>query len=367
MLDEFGDPLHLMIPRSRILVRISVQARRNMASPDIGVRLRNHLGLDFAATSATREGHAPGAMKAGETVTVDFHFEIPELYPGAFSFSPWVAEGSDGICDSIDNAITVQMARGDGPVYGYVQVPCRIELNRIRRQGKRSRTLSECLNLPVSASFRNWLTRTFLMNIWRATVSRNRLQRMEPASQFSMLAADRLWTAGIGGIGTAVTGTDISAEAVSMHVNGMAPGLAFLQLPARRCLSAAFDLVVAFEVIEHLDRWQELLAEANRVLKSSGVLLVSTPNRDYYAESRGEAGPNPFHRHEFDYDEFRRLLEAVFPYVRIWTQNHAEAIVFAPPERRFRGSGIVRLGRSGGSALLYGGMQPVAHRAPSFQ
>ena len=133
MLDEFGDPLHLMIPRSRIVVRISVRAKRDLNSFDIGVRLRNHLGLDFAATSATREGHASGALKAGAAVTVDFHFEIPEFYPGAFSFSPWVGEGTVGdggvICDAIDNAITVQMARGDGPVYGYIQVPCRVELD----------------------------------------------------------------------------------------------------------------------------------------------------------------------------------------------------------------------------------------------
>ena len=33
------------------------------------------------------------------------------------------------VYDIIDNAITVQMARGDGPVYGYIQVPCRVELN----------------------------------------------------------------------------------------------------------------------------------------------------------------------------------------------------------------------------------------------
>ena len=129
VLDEFGSPLHLMIPRSRILVRISVLAKKHLALPDIGVRLRNHLGFEFAATSAAREGNAPGPIAAGATVTVDFHFEIPELYPGAFSFSPWVAEGPGTLCDAIDNAITIQMARGEGPVYGYIQVPCRIEVN----------------------------------------------------------------------------------------------------------------------------------------------------------------------------------------------------------------------------------------------
>jgi ABC-type polysaccharide/polyol phosphate transport system ATPase subunit len=126
VLDEFGDALHLMIPDTPILVRITVRANRYLEQPDIGIRLRNHLGLDFAATSAVREGHAPGPMNAGESVTVDFHFEIPELYPGAFSFSPWISNGP--VCDAIDNAITVQMARGDGPVYGYIQMPCRIEV-----------------------------------------------------------------------------------------------------------------------------------------------------------------------------------------------------------------------------------------------
>jgi SAM-dependent methyltransferase len=106
----------------------------------------------------------------------------------------------------------------------------------------------------------------------------------------------------------------------------------FLQAACERLPFAdgSFDLVTAFEVIEHVERWQEMLTEALRVLKSSGVLMVSTPNKAYYAESRGEAGPNPFHCHEFEYEEFRSALGAVFPHVRMWTQNHAEAIVFAP-------------------------------------
>lgn len=133
--------------------------------------------------------------------------------------------------------------------------------------------------------------------------------------------------------GASVTGADISAEAVAMARERYA-GIRFVEAPCEALPldAASFDLVTAFEVIEHLERWQELLREAGRVLKADGVLLVSTPNRDYYAESRGTAGPNPFHVHEFDYPEFRDALGAVFPHVRIWTQNHAEAIVFAPQE-----------------------------------
>ncbi len=128
VLDEFGDPLHLMVARGRMIVRITVRANRDLNEPDIGFRLRNHLGLEFAATSAMREGTAPGPLKEGQEITVDFHFEIPELYPGAFSFSPWVGE-RNLMCDAIDNAVTMQMARGEAPVYGYIQAPCRIEVN----------------------------------------------------------------------------------------------------------------------------------------------------------------------------------------------------------------------------------------------
>jgi SAM-dependent methyltransferase len=94
--------------------------------------------------------------------------------------------------------------------------------------------------------------------------------------------------------------------------------------------AGAFDAVVAFEVIEHLENWRELLSEAARVLGPAGQLIVSTPNRLYYGESREE--PNPFHVHEFDYTEFRAELEAVFPHTMIFFENHGNAITFVPAE-----------------------------------
>jgi lipopolysaccharide transport system ATP-binding protein len=141
VMNEFGEPLHLMMPDSRIVVRISLRAHAELRRPAAGFMLRNHLGLDFAETATEREGRALAPMNAGEIATVDFTLDIPELYPGAFSFSPWITDvnadeqpdtneaGGRQVCDWIDNAITVQMARGALPVYGYVHWPCRIELN----------------------------------------------------------------------------------------------------------------------------------------------------------------------------------------------------------------------------------------------
>jgi hypothetical protein len=91
---------------------------------------------------------------------------------------------------------------------------------------------------------------------------------------------------------------------------------------------ASFDLIVAFEVIEHLEDWRGLLMEARRLLASGGQFIVSTPNRLYYTESRGAEGANPFHVHEFDFEEFRTELSAVFPHVALFLENHVEGVAF---------------------------------------
>jgi ubiquinone/menaquinone biosynthesis C-methylase UbiE len=83
-----------------------------------------------------------------------------------------------------------------------------------------------------------------------------------------------------------------------------------------------FDLITAFEIIEHLEHWKDLLAEARRVIQSRGLFLVSTPNKLYYNESRAPVGPNIYHVHEFEFAEFRDALREFFPHVTILQQNH---------------------------------------------
>jgi hypothetical protein len=58
--------------------------------------------------------------------------------------------------------------------------------------------------------------------------------------------------------------------------------------------------------------------------------VISTPNKLYYTESRGPHGANPFHVHEFTFDEFRQELNAVFPHVSLFLENHIEGVTFQP-------------------------------------
>lgn len=130
-----------------------------------------------------------------------------------------------------------------------------------------------------------------------------------------------------------VVALDLAAEAIDIARSRYAsPRLEFLRADCRALpfASAAFDLVVAFEVVEHLGEWEKFLAEARRVLSGAGELVISTPNRLYYGESRET--PNPFHVHEFDYEEFRESLGRHFPRVEIFLENHTESVVIAPFE-----------------------------------
>jgi ABC-type polysaccharide/polyol phosphate transport system ATPase subunit len=132
VLDEQGRSLQLLEPSSSIVVRISARAKDSLPMPMVGFMLRNQLGMDFAGTNTAREGTPLPPLHAGDTVTVDFHLELPELYPASFSFSPAIADGplsGYAMCDWIDNAIALQMSRTEGQIYGYVHLPCRVEIN----------------------------------------------------------------------------------------------------------------------------------------------------------------------------------------------------------------------------------------------
>ncbi len=129
------------------------------------------------------------------------------------------------------------------------------------------------------------------------------------------------------------TGIDVSSDAIAYaQEHYPLPNATFLTASATALpfSPASFDLITAFEVIEHLEHWKDLLIEARRLLHPTGTFLVSTPNKIYYAESRANQGPNPFHTHEFEFTEFRDALAAVFPNVTVLLQNRLESQAFYP-------------------------------------
>ena len=130
--DPAGRPVHFMEPDTLLTVRVSFRARTLLADPVVGVLIRNHVGFKFAGADSARENVALPRCAPGEICTVDFQFAVPELYPGNFSFSPYVKAGpvSDAnVCDWIDNALTLQMSHKGRQIYGCIHLPCRVSVN----------------------------------------------------------------------------------------------------------------------------------------------------------------------------------------------------------------------------------------------
>ncbi|HTY32981.1 class I SAM-dependent methyltransferase [Mycobacterium sp.] len=122
----------------------------------------------------------------------------------------------------------------------------------------------------------------------------------------------------IAGVARRVVAVDYDAAAVA-HVRGRYPrvevmqaNLAELPLP-----DASVDVVVNFQVIEHLWDQPQFVAECARVLRPSGLLMVSTPNRITFSPGR-DTPINPFHTRELNAAELTELLVgAGFPHVSV--------------------------------------------------
>jgi SAM-dependent methyltransferase len=105
-----------------------------------------------------------------------------------------------------------------------------------------------------------------------------------------------------------VLGLDYDESAVA-HVKARYPrvemlhgNLASLPLP-----DGGIDVVVNFQVIEHLWDQGQFVAECVRVLRPGGVLLMSTPNRITFSPGR-DTPINPFHTRELNAAELTALL-----------------------------------------------------------
>jgi SAM-dependent methyltransferase len=112
----------------------------------------------------------------------------------------------------------------------------------------------------------------------------------------------------IAGVARRVVAVDYDEYAVA-HVHGRYPrvkamqaNLADLPLP-----DASVDVVVNFQVIEHLWDQAQFVAECARVLRPSGLLMVSTPNRVTFSPGR-DTPINPFHTRELNAVELTQLL-----------------------------------------------------------
>lgn len=68
----------------------------------------------------------------------------------------------------------------------------------------------------------------------------------------------------------------------------------------------SMDVVTAFQFIEHIEQRKAFMADVKRVLKPGGIFLCTTPN------NRMSIARNPFHVHEYTFDEMRAEAASIF-------------------------------------------------------
>lgn len=106
----------------------------------------------------------------------------------------------------------------------------------------------------------------------------------------------------------------------------------FLNEDVTECLSfpdGSFDAVVAIEVIEHIADYRSALAQMARILKGSGTLYISSPNRNQ--EARGgpsHTGPPRLKHHvrEWAAGEFLGALSVYFGSVSLYDYTLARSL-----------------------------------------
>ncbi|MCZ6750266.1 MAG: Wzt carbohydrate-binding domain-containing protein [Acidobacteria bacterium] len=135
VLNENGEELALLPQKAGIIVRLSLRAHAEVSMPIVGVLIRNHLGVELAGSNTALEETDLPALNPGDVYTIDFHFQLSELYPAHFSFTPAISNGTledYQVCDWIDNAVTLQAEKGR-KIYGYFHFPCRIAVNAVTK------------------------------------------------------------------------------------------------------------------------------------------------------------------------------------------------------------------------------------------
>ena len=176
------------------------------------------------------------------------------------------------------------------------------------------------------AGFKHGVAERFVGDVMRRTlVEAEHLARYRWAAQFAR--GRRVLDAGCGtAYGSDLLATAGAAEVVGIDVadhvlDSVRPRVAeavrldvadVCQLPYD---DGAFDLVVCFNVIEHLDYPRRALDELTRVLAADGLLLVSTPNRSVHAPA------SPHHRCTYLPEELRQEVQSRLGQVRMMRQD----------------------------------------------
>lgn len=92
------------------------------------------------------------------------------------------------------------------------------------------------------------------------------------------------------------------------------PNINFIQAnipPLADLIDNSYDVVVSFQVIEHINKDKEYLKEINRVLRPGGKAIITTPN------IKKTLSRNPWHIREYTAEQLEKLAKTIFSKVEM--------------------------------------------------
>ena len=125
-------------------------------------------------------------------------------------------------------------------------------------------------------------------------------------------------------LGANVTGIDFVKNNISvakLHAKQKKLSIKYINQDIEElALIKKFDLIILFEVLEHLEDWKKFLIKINKNLKSNGLIIISTINRTliskylaiYFAENILKWIPKGTHNHNkfIKPNEIKKCLES---------------------------------------------------------
>ncbi len=127
----------------------------------------------------------------------------------------------------------------------------------------------------------------------------------------------------LAGVARRVVGVDLSEEAIEYarsHYRHENADFEVMDLAALDLPDGSFDVVCAFEAIEHVPDPERMLDELARVLRDDATLFVSTPQ----AAETTKHPPNPFHQVEYSRHDFEAVLGRRFAGVELYGQRRIQ-------------------------------------------
>lgn len=126
-----------------------------------------------------------------------------------------------------------------------------------------------------------------------------------------------------------VIGIDISEEALLLAKDVRNSNLSFISMDSSKTIfkDKTFDVIIAFEMIEHISNVSSLIDESMRILKKDGMCIISTPNR--LVQSPSGKVMSPYHIKEFSPDELTKILSKKFRTVTLYGQHKSDQAVGA--------------------------------------